>query len=88
LNCIRVGDSDCEHHGTSQPDNQRAKSCDSSHSGSSGRHLTGEMIRQLQEHSKDTRVPQLTSSLQQQQLLDINASLAIYEKVLQVNIQT
>lgn len=72
----RVGDCDPV---SSQSDNQRAKSCDSSHSGSSGRHLTGEIIRQLQEQTKDTR-----PNLQQQKIMDINASVALYEKVLQV----
>jgi len=83
---IRVGDR--QRHGSSQSDNQRAKSCDSSHSGSSGRHLTGEMIRQLQEQTKDTRIPPPppppANTQQQQHLLDINASAALYEKVLQV----
>ncbi len=85
-NFFRVGDRDRERHGSSQSqsDNQRAKSCDSSHSGSSGRHLTGEMIRQLQEQSKEPRIPPPPPNAQQQHILDINASAALYEKVLQV----
>jgi hypothetical protein len=80
-----------QRHGSSQSDGQRAKSCDSSHSGSSVRHLTGEMIRQLQEQRKGV-APQLTQpqtaaavAQHHQQLLQMNAAAAAYEKALKVS---
>ena len=86
-----------QRHGSSQSDGHRAKSCDSSHSGSSGRHLTGEMIRQLQEQRKGVPLSTSTSSLAsqpplttpanvtQQYLLQVNAAAAAYEKALKVS---
>jgi hypothetical protein len=87
-----------ERHTSSHSDGHRAKSCDSSHSGSSGRHLTGEMIRQLQEQRKGVMpLSSSTSSLAsqtslttpanvtQQYLLQMNAAAAAYEKALKVS---
>ena len=90
--CCRVDGR--QRHGSSQSDGQRAKSCDSSHSGSSGRHLTGEMIRQLQEQRKgpsQLQPPTTTTTAaaavaqHHQHLLQMNAAAAAYERALKVS---
>ena len=78
-----------QRHGSSHSDSHRAKSCDSSHSGSSGRHLTGEMIRQLQEQRKGPLLPSQQQQQQpQQQTTTTTATNAVsqhHQHLLQMN---